>query len=317
MKSGNRCSICEGKCVELYSLYDDRYGYPESFLLFECRVCRHKLIKDEFSVAFLSELYSKYYPRATFKVEDYKKYKEVSGFRAWLDGVMSSAFRWVPENVRVLDIGCGFGESLGYFESRGCTTYGVEADENIRRVAERFGFKVHVGLFNPDIYEPEFFDYVTMAQVIEHVVNPVETMQGISRILKKGGRLIISTPNSGGWGAKIFKRRWINWHAPYHLQHFSIFSMKIAAAKSGLIVEKDSTITNSEWLHYQWCHLVTYPRMGVPSGFWSPIGKLSILQKATLFILNIIHKSKVNHLITRLFDFVHMGDNFLFILRKP
>ncbi len=38
----------------------------------------------------------------------------------------------MPRNVRVLDIGCGFGESLGYYEARGCEAYGVEADENTR-----------------------------------------------------------------------------------------------------------------------------------------------------------------------------------------
>lgn len=317
MKSGNRCNICEGKCVELCGLYDDRYGYPGSFLLFECWACGHKLIKDEFSVELLSELYSKYYPRATFKVEDYKPYEEVSGFRAWLDGVMSSAFRWVPENVRVLDIGCGFGESLGYFKSRGCAAYGVEADENIRRVAERFGYKVHVGLFNPDIYEPDFFDYVTMAQVIEHVTDPVETLKGVARVLKPGGNAILSTPNSNGWGARVFGRRWINWHVPYHLQHFSINSMKIAAGKAGLEIKEYRTITSSEWLLYQWLHLITYPKMGEPSDFWSGKAYQS-LKKRLLAKLGIgVHLCKINHLVTRIFDAFSMGDNFVFVLHKP
>jgi 2-polyprenyl-3-methyl-5-hydroxy-6-metoxy-1,4-benzoquinol methylase len=275
------------------------------------------MIKDEFSAELLSELYSKYYPRATFKVEDYKPHKVVRGFRAWLDGVMSSAFRWVPENVRVLDIGCGFGESLGYFQSRGCVAYGIEADENIRRVAERFEYNVYVGLFNPDIYETDFFDYVTMAQVIEHVTDPVETLKGIGKVLKPGGNAILSTPNSNGWGVKVFGRRWINWHVPYHIQHFSFKSMKIAAERSGLILEQCETITPSDWLFLQWIHLVTYPNIGEPSGFWSPQVNLTLKQNIAVQLLSLIHRTKINHFITRLFDLFNMGDNHIFVLRKP
>jgi len=172
--------------------------------------------------------------------------------------------------VRVLDLGCGFGESLGYHAARGCDVYGVEADENIRRVVEKFGYKVHVGLFDDRVYEPEFFDYVTMDQVIEHVTDPLLTLRGVARILKSGGKAILSTPNANGWGAKIFGRRWINWHAPYHLQFFSRDSMRIAAEQAGFEVTQVKTITNSEWLFYQWIHLVTYPKLGEPSWFWSP-----------------------------------------------
>jgi SAM-dependent methyltransferase len=78
-------------------------------------------------------------------LEDYKPHEDLSGFKAWLNGAYSSPFRWVPKNVRVLDIGCGFGESLGYYKAQGCETYGVEVDENIRRVAENFGYNVHDG----------------------------------------------------------------------------------------------------------------------------------------------------------------------------
>lgn len=262
-------------------------------------------------------MYSEYYPRSVLNLESYKVPEEKSGFLAWFNGEKSSAFRWVPKNVRVLDIGCGFGESLGYYESRGCDVYGVEADENIRRVAERFGYKVHVGLFTPDIYEPDFFDYVTMAQVIEHVTDPVETLKGVARVLKPGGYAVLSTPNSNGWGARAFGRRWINWHVPYHIQQFSLKSMQIVAKAAGLIIEKHKTITSSEWLYYQWIHLATYPKIGEPSVFWSQKRELSFKQKLFLRLLAYLHMTKIDHLITRLFDGMNLGDNSIVILRKP
>lgn len=313
-----KCSICRsGDKFPFLSLYDDRYGYPGTFELFACRDCGHKTLEFESTPDIIRELYTEYYPRSDFRLEDHKPYKEAHGFLSWVNGYKSSPFRWVPKNTKVLDIGCGFGETLGYFEARGCEAYGVEADENIRRVAEKFGYKVYVGLFTPDIYEPDFFDYVTMAQVIEHMTDPVETLKGVSRVLKPGGYAILSTPNSNGWGARVFGRKWINWHAPYHIQQFSLNSMEIAAKAAGLIIEKHKTITSSEWLYYQWLHLVTCPNIGDPSVFWSPKGRRTFVQRAMIAFITLIHKFKVNHLLTRIFDAMNIGDNFVFVLKKP
>ncbi len=266
----------------------------------------------------ISELYTNYYPRRTFSLDQFKPHVEVGRMDAWLNGLNSSAFRKVPENVRVLDVGCGFGQSLGYHTARGCDVYGVEADENIRRVAKKFGYKVHVGLFDDSIYEPEFFDYVTMDQVIEHVTVPLSTLRGVARILKPGGTAIFSTPNSSGWGARFFGRRWINWHTPYHVQFFSRRSMQLAAEQSGLVVAEVKTITNSEWLYYQWIHLVMYPKPGEPSRFWTPNHHDRTLPEwRILRVLELMHRIKINHLLTRFFDSLGLGDNYVFVLKKP
>lgn len=312
----NKCLVCSNAVRYYKTLFDDRYGYPGLFQLTRCDHCGHMSLQTTFSPGSLTRLYTDYYPRSAFRPEDYHSHKEVRGFRSWLNGERCSAYAWVPENVRVIDIGCGFGETLGYHKERGCEVYGVEADENIRRVAERHGFNVHVGLFDPDLYDPDFFDYVTMDQVIEHISDPMETLCGIARVLKPGGLAIMSTPNSNGWGARLFGRYWINWHAPYHLHHFSIKSMAIAAEQAGMVLEQIRVITSSEWLFYQWVHLVTFPQMGVPSPFWSSKGRLRAGKKWIIAILQIVHLTKINHFVTRLFDALGAGDNFLFILRK-
>jgi 2-polyprenyl-3-methyl-5-hydroxy-6-metoxy-1,4-benzoquinol methylase len=311
------CCVCASqKCVDFISVYDDRYGYPGNFLVVQCLSCGHKQLQAEFTSENLTELYTQYYPRSTFELEQYQPHQESHGFWAWLNGEYCSAFRWVPKNVRVLDIGCGFGESLGYHQARGCDVYGVEADANIRRVAEKYSYKVHVGLFDANLYELDYFDYVTADQVVEHITEPAKILSDIARILKPGGKVILSTPNSNSWGAKLFGRRWINWHAPYHLQHFSQQSFQLAAEKAGLILEQTKTITSSEWLYYQWIHLYFFPKIENPSVFWSPYKALSLIDKLRLKALRLIHLTKINHVIARLFDTFEVGDNYLFILKR-
>jgi SAM-dependent methyltransferase len=263
----------------------------------------------------LEKLYTEYYPRSHYSLDDYKPHAPLSPFQSWFDGARSFAFRWIPPNVRVLDIGCGFGETLGYHKERGCDVYGVEADENIRRVAEKFGYNVHVGLFDPSVYEPGYFDYVTMDQVIEHVTDPLRTLHDIATVLKPGGYLILGTPNANGWGARLFGTRWVSWHTPYHLQFFSRESMHRAAMQAGYELETVLTVTSSDYLHLQWNHMAFRPYPGQTSRFWVPQPN-SKAQKMVLKALELVHRLKCNHLVTRCADALGIGDNYLFVLRK-
>lgn len=312
------CPICESiSVVKKYKLFDDRYAYPGSFNLLECAKCNHKFLDEDFSSEQLSELYSIYYPRSSFDVANYKPHQESNGFFSWLRGDKSSTFRWVSKDVEILDIGCGFGESLGYHKARGCNVHGVEADENIKRVADKFGFNVKVGLFNSNDYKKDSFDYITMDQVVEHLTNPLEILEGMKSVLKEGGHIVLSTPNANGFNAKIFKKRWINWHTPYHLQFFSKESIFIMAQKVGLEVQSIKTITNSRWINYQWIHAQYFPKQGKKSLFWSSKSlNIPYSHKIIFKLFSLFHRIGIDHLLTRLFDALGVGDNYLIILRK-
>ena len=312
------CPICGGGTrVLLEDLYDDRYGHPGLFDVRACNRCGHGHLAASFEPVELGRLYSDFYPRSVLDIESFRPYEEVRGWRAWLAGERASAFRSVPRNVRVLDVGCGFGETLAYHEARGCEAYGVEADENILRVGERFGLKVRAGLFDPANYEPGSFDYVTLDQVIEHVSDPKEFMRGVATVLKPGGVAIVSTPNGRGYGARLLGRKWINWHVPYHLQYFSRRSLRTLAADSGFRVDSIATVTNSRWLSYQFLHVFSRPPIGEGSPFWdSSRSKRSMPPRAVRFgrRLDRIHFFDV---ITRSADALGVGDNLLCFLRKP
>lgn len=311
------CPICSSSGNSLFGrFYDDRYAFPGEFELLECSACGHRFLDYSFSDREIEQLYSAYYPRAWFDLEQYRAHLEPKGFRAWLDGERRSAYCHVPPGVRVLDIGCGFCETLGYYEARGCEAYGVEADANVEKVARRFGFKVHSSVFDPALYAAGYFDYVTLDQVIEHVSDPLATLAGVAKVLKPGGIAVVSTPNSSGWGARLFGRRWINWHAPYHQQFFSDRSLALAAQKAGLQLQRVETITCSEWLFYQWNHLLLFPQMGEPSQFWSPLAKRKIKTRLVYLCLKLVHLARIDHLATRMFDALGMGDNRLYFLSK-
>lgn len=312
-----KCPICDSTdLAKEYVLYDDRYGYPAVFNLIKCQKCKHRNVQASLSDDELIELYSKYYPRATFNIKNFKPLEESIGLKSWLDGNKRS-FAFVPKNVKVLDIGCGWGQSIAYHKNRGCEAYGVEADKNIKNIIDNYDLNIKIGVFNVKDYEEEFFDYITLDQVVEHFIDPLTKLQEIATILKSNGYVIMTTPNVGGLLRYIYKNRWINWHVPYHLHHFSKKSIRLMAEKNGFEVLQLKTITSSSWLYYQWIHTINFPRQQEVSKFWgNKIKTYTETEGKKYALFNKLNHYKINHIITRIFDFIGFGDNILVILKK-
>jgi SAM-dependent methyltransferase len=314
-QSVSLCPACRGSTqVALTGLYDDRYGYPGLFALHACSACGHFHIAAQFTPEAVGELYTNYYPRRNFDVETFQPEQDRGGFLAWLNGDRASAFRWVPRKVRVLDIGCGLGCGIAYHRDRGCEAVGIEADLNVQPVAKRYGLDIHPGVFDGSQFEPGSFDYVTVEQVAEHVADPHALFAGIARILKPGGHAIITTPNPRSLGARIYGRRWLHWHVPYHLQFYTSHSLGLVARESGLTVSTSITLTASDWQYYQWRHAVEFPRPGEKSSFWSFMQP----PRTLLFrLIGLAYRLRLHRWISRALDGLGLGDNHVFVLRKP
>lgn len=143
----------------------------------------------------------------------------------------------------------------------------------------------------------------------------MQTLRDIAAVLKPGGHAILGTPNANGWGGMLFGDRWVSWHIPYHLHFFSRKSIELAAGQAGLELEEVKTVTSSEYLHLQWNHMAFRPEPGQKSRFWVPQTNTRF-QKMVFKVLGLLHQVKFNHMVTRLFDALGCGDNYLFILRK-
>ena len=293
------CPICTATDTSVdRSLYDDRFAHPGHFTLFACRTCRHRWLDLLPGASEIEALYATYYPR------------RASSAPAPTIAA-SSAAAWVPRDVAVLDIGCGAGDALAYHRARGCTVRGVEADAHAVASARRAGLPVDHGVFDPAIYEPASFDVVTLDQVIEHLVEPATVMHGIHHVLRRGGALILTTPNAAGAIARIAGDRWIHWHAPYHLQFFSRRSLAHLAERAGFQIHSLRTVTSPEWLSYQWVHALTRPPIGSRSPLWAPE-----LRGRRVRALRAVRFLGGEALITRLCDHFEAGDNFVAELRK-
>ena len=91
-------------------------------------------------------------------------------------------------------------------------------------------------------FEKSSFDAVIAGDVIEHLENPSRFLREVSRVLKDGGRLIISTPQANDWWVTLhnwFFRRWVKDPDPgEHLQNWTMLDMTRLLKKNGFAVEK-------------------------------------------------------------------------------
>lgn len=106
-------------------------------------------------------------------------------------------YNFIPENTNVLDIGCSsgnFGATLK--KDKNCTVTGIDIDEADVKLAEKKLDNVRVvDLEQDDFSDLGMFDVVIMADVIEHLVDPVKVLKKIKKNLKKDGVFVFSVPN--------------------------------------------------------------------------------------------------------------------------
>jgi SAM-dependent methyltransferase len=95
---------------------------------------------------------------------------------------------------KVLDLGCGDGDYSVRLQELGFDVIAGDMDVKRFKHADKIDFRV-CDLTQRLPFEDGSFDHILLAEVIEHLRNPYDVMKELSRVLKKGGKLIVSTPN--------------------------------------------------------------------------------------------------------------------------
>jgi SAM-dependent methyltransferase len=99
---------------------------------------------------------------------------------------------------KVLDYGCGDGSFLHRISDRCEEQWGVDVD--VEKMGRAKNPAIRMRELRPDGTLPfpdESFDTVTLMEVIEHVANERLVLSEIARVLRLGGRLLLTTPHAG------------------------------------------------------------------------------------------------------------------------
>ena len=133
----------------------------------------------------------------------------------------------------LLDIGCGEGFFLFNASKAGYTTKGIEISQDAAEYAGReFGLDVEAKPFEELQFPDNYFDVVTLWQVLEHVPYPLIVLKEVHRILKPEGLLATSTPDIESILAKILRRKWWNLRR-LHINQFTVKTLTDMLKRAG------------------------------------------------------------------------------------
>lgn len=231
----SRCQICSGEKFTTYISTKDYFYTQEEFTLSQCEQCGFVFTNP------IPEDITKYYD-----TPDYLSHNTGD------NGIMGKVYSSL-RNINIkrkyklvsnychkgnfLDIGCGTGELLNFFNKNDWNVTGIEPNISARDFAKN---SYNINVFSEDELnqlEPESFDTISMWHVLEHVPDLNKRLSQISKLLKKDGTIFIALPNLSSPDAVKYGKYWSALDVPRHLYHFTqnTFEQLIANHKMQLI----------------------------------------------------------------------------------
>lgn len=237
----NNCPICNSYNVREFfhvEMNENDKRYHESalikfakkdFIHFKCNSC-HFVYLPKPENMILDEYYNSEYYRTNFCNIEKEQFKEFTDKIVKITPFL--------KGKKILDIGCALGISLKAYTAKGYQAYGMENSEfavNMARKNTTFTV-MQQSIENKTNWENDFFDGITMVDVLEHLSNPIFALKEANRVLKNGGILYIHTLNFNGIGRKIDKMDWTLLNPPAHLSYFTPRTLRYALNNMGFSI---------------------------------------------------------------------------------
>jgi SAM-dependent methyltransferase len=133
-----------------------------------------------------------------------------AGRRSW---DRAELLRFVPPGARkILEVGCGEGALAALLEAAGARVTAVEPDPSAAAMARGRASRVLEATLEDalDALAGERFDLVVMADVLEHLMDPVAALCALKPLITLDGAFLVSLPNASHAAvlAGILQGRW-------------------------------------------------------------------------------------------------------------
>ena len=200
----------------------------------ECPKCKLEFIYNQPTFDEIRKIYSNEY---------YKSWGMESGETNEVSYMKKSTFHNMLLKIlpykkygNILDIGTASGFLLEEAKKLGFEPYGVELSEYSSSIAKKkFGDdRIHNGTLETSQFDKNFFDVITMTDLLEHVQDPVSTLKISYELLNNtgGGYILITVHDTSSFTHNIMKEKWTQYKLE-HLFYFNKTNMEVIAKKTG------------------------------------------------------------------------------------
>lgn len=198
-----------------------------SINLLECKNCKFVFVFPIPSIQTQEKYYEESHKRGLYRIHsDDDKFMRKKLNKNRFDEIK----KFNPKG-NLLDIGCAAGFFLDEANQNGLECYGIELSDEAVKKAKMNHKNIFQGYLEQAQYPENFFDIITMYDIIEHVVDLDSIFKEICRITRPGSLLVISTPDISSWHAKLMGKNWGMITPQEHLFYFSPQNMKIFLKK--------------------------------------------------------------------------------------
>jgi SAM-dependent methyltransferase len=189
--------------------------------------------------------------------EDPDYLAEEPGLRATFRKTLERIERHRRPPGRFLDVGTGPGLLVEEAAERGWDAMGIELSGWAVAEAQRRGLDVRQQTLDDVDLQPGSVDAASLADVIEHVPDPLGMMRRLHGLLAPGGVVFLATPNVASVVARVLRRWW--WSVlPGHIWLFSEATLVKLLHDAGFEVVETSTHPKTFSVDYYAGRLVGY-----------------------------------------------------------
>jgi 2-polyprenyl-3-methyl-5-hydroxy-6-metoxy-1,4-benzoquinol methylase len=257
-----KCPICWGEGAEEYKFSDASVG--------RCLRCGHRFTITD-SIQSAEEYTAEYF------LETHKNWFNNPNFSLF-EKIYQVAKKRGKPGCKILDVGCGTGDLLGYLRSKDKSfdCHGIDLAAN----APREGIHFIKGDFLTADYDAKF-DLVVSLAVIEHIVDVSGFVDRMRQLCNPDGLVVVMTMNDDCFTYRIarvlfklgYKTPLQRLYDKHHLNHFSMSSLKDLLEKNGLRVSE------------LYRHNIPLRAIDIPPSLWL-VGAVLKLAVLAIFFLN-------------------------------
>jgi len=142
----------------------------------------------------------------------------------------------IPNNIKSLDVGSGFGVFAEFCLKRGAKQTIVENNLKALKICKKKGLKTFLSINK--IPEDTRFNIITFWHSLEHILDLNETLNKSQSLLEENSYLVIALPNINSFDSNYYKEKWAALDVPRHLWHFTRSGIKTLLNKKGFILIK-------------------------------------------------------------------------------
>jgi len=206
----------------------------EPFQVVKCQTC---------SLVYLGNppdenlLYEEYYESSDYQPEVYRSNSNVAALAELyaINAQRIAVIKRLKPAGRLLDVGCGRGYFLATAREHGFEVFGIDVSERAIEYAKR-SFDVEVAAKTLDELQESStkFNVITLWHVLEHFIDPFDTLKKIRTLLRENGICLVEVPNLRSLKFMLSKNQWEGGNHPlYHRTFFTSRTLERALLNSG------------------------------------------------------------------------------------